>query len=106
MKSTRKVGTGYWDNKTNQLDFLERLSKELNFKKLNDWCFITNRLIINKGGSGLLKKYKNSVFCLISSVYSEHIWIQDCFRPLLPNVEHGHWKNKHNQTLALVEICC
>ena len=47
----------YWESKENISNFLSKLEKKLNFKKNEDWNFLTKKHIRDNGGSGLLKKY-------------------------------------------------
>jgi hypothetical protein len=61
----------YWENKDNQRNFLEGLSKELGLKDFTDWNSLTESHFIENGGAQLLKRYGGSISQLMSSVLME-----------------------------------
>jgi len=79
-KFSQNVPSNYWNNKNNQLKFLNELGKQLGFNQMNDWYNITVKDIKENGGSGLLNKYGNSPSKLIMTIYSNHEWKQSNFK--------------------------
>jgi hypothetical protein len=71
------IGHGYWDKNYNRKDFLDNLGKQLGYKKMEDWYYITRRQIIMNGGYGVLRKYDNLPSTLVTSVYQNHKWNQE-----------------------------
>lgn len=65
---------GYWNSEENQKDFLDWLGKKLGFVKVEDWYTITGKEIKEKGGSGLIRKYRESPFKLLQAIYPQHSW--------------------------------
>jgi hypothetical protein len=51
---------GYWNDKVNQKDFLDRLAIKLNIQKPEDWIKVSTKLVLNEGGH-FLKKYDGSL---------------------------------------------
>eukprot|EP01118_Nematostelium_gracile_P008337 TRINITY_DN2763_c0_g1_i1.p1 TRINITY_DN2763_c0_g1~~TRINITY_DN2763_c0_g1_i1.p1 ORF type:complete len:389 (+),score=75.72 TRINITY_DN2763_c0_g1_i1:90-1256(+) len=67
--------TGVWDNLQLQKDFMNNvLGKELNIKTMDDWYDVGVAQIRAKGGGGLLRRYYNSPFLMITSVLKDHPW--------------------------------
>jgi hypothetical protein len=53
------VSRGFWQDTSNQVQFLETLRDTLNLQNEKNWIqYITSRDIINNGGSGLLAHFK------------------------------------------------
>jgi hypothetical protein len=52
IKSTfNKAPNGYWNNKDNQIEFMNELGIKLELKQLDDWYNISNMDIICYGGN-------------------------------------------------------
>lgn len=66
---------GYWEKKSNQRKFLEKLAKSLNISKSSDWGKITVSRISEHGGGYLLKLYDKSVLKLLRGIYpGSYLW--------------------------------
>ena len=48
---------GYWENQENIQKFLDELKEKLDLKTPNDWDLITQKVIKDNGGRGILDKY-------------------------------------------------
>ena len=66
---------GTWDDIENHIKYAKWLGETLGYKNTDDWYQITQRLIVNNDGSGLLQsKYKGSPKLFVMSVYPEYNW--------------------------------
>eukprot|EP01114_Cavostelium_apophysatum_P005469 TRINITY_DN1649_c1_g3_i2.p1 TRINITY_DN1649_c1_g3~~TRINITY_DN1649_c1_g3_i2.p1 ORF type:complete len:946 (+),score=191.78 TRINITY_DN1649_c1_g3_i2:116-2953(+) len=65
----KRVPYGYWTNPVNQKKFLDQIAKELKVSTTSDWKKISKRDIIERGGSGLLTQYGDSLNDAISEIY-------------------------------------
>src|SRR5687768_4229804 len=54
---------------SNQREFFENLKKKLNILTDDDWYKITYKGICNYGGGGLLKRYSDSPYNALKSIY-------------------------------------
>ena len=52
-----KKETGFWEDKTNIQDFLNKLKVKLNLNTIDDWNTLTQRQVIENGGFSLLTRY-------------------------------------------------
>lgn len=82
-----------WDEYEYQLEYIEWLGKQLGFSKLNDWYNINGQVFKENYGSGLIIKYNDSPYQLLSSVYPEYEWLFWKFTRS-PN---NNWNIKENQ---------
>jgi hypothetical protein len=73
-KFKQGVASGYWDNLQNQRKFLDAVGKELNFQRLDDWYRIDAKVLMEKGGTMVLKIHKDSPFQMLKSVIPEYPW--------------------------------
>lgn len=73
-KFEQSVPVHFWDQKDHQRQFMNWLGNELGFKEMQDWYRVTWKDIQEKGGSGLLDKYRGSPSQLVQTVYPEHVW--------------------------------
>ena len=65
----------YFENITNQQQFMDQLFINLNLKTLDDWKFIANRTLFNvTKGKPLLDYYSNNINNLLSSIYPNYPW--------------------------------
>jgi hypothetical protein len=86
----------YWDNKTNQKNFLILLGKGLKLKNMDGWYEVTKKQILGKkGGASLMKKYGDSPAKLIISNFSDHSWNISKFNT--HKIKKGYWDIKDNQ---------
>jgi len=81
------VPMGFWNKKSNQKEFMDCLGKQLGFVELEDWYQITQKVLCENGGAGLLAKYERSPSLLLRSVYEGHRWLLWRFK----NVARGIW---------------
>ena len=89
----KKLPRGYWKQEKNRRSFMDLLGKQLGFKTMEDWYKITQKDIIEYGGSQLLDQYSCSPSKIVQDVYSEHTWL--CWK--FEIVPKGFWSDKKNQ---------
>lgn len=91
--------TNFWKDHHNQIAFFDSLAKEHNITKPDEWSKIRIKDILNKGGSGLIKKHNNSLFASLEAVYHQISWDRDWFSYLPKEKRYppNYWKNKSNQ---------
>eukprot|EP01118_Nematostelium_gracile_P007447 TRINITY_DN2432_c0_g2_i1.p1 TRINITY_DN2432_c0_g2~~TRINITY_DN2432_c0_g2_i1.p1 ORF type:complete len:326 (+),score=60.54 TRINITY_DN2432_c0_g2_i1:44-1021(+) len=63
-----------WSTIQSHKMFLDRLAKQLNITKMEDWYNIGKAQILAHGGGGLLNRYHNSPSKMIISLFPNHIW--------------------------------
>ena len=68
----RSQSKGFWEDKTNQRNFMDFLAKELQLEKHNDWYKIKAKEICDYGGRTLLCKYNHSRSRLLKELYPDH----------------------------------
>jgi len=51
---------GYWDEKSNQKEYIDWLGRKLGFQKTEDWYRVKRRDFMDNGGSILLSRFNNS----------------------------------------------
>ena len=90
---------GFWKNKENILNFLEKIKTKYNLKTPEDWNLITQKQIILNGGSTLFETY--SLFDLKCFACPEGKLIFTKFKPYKPI---SYWDNKENILQFLNEI--
>src|SRR4051794_34344339 len=76
----------------NPKEFLDWIVQKLGFKSITDWYKIKYKDINKYGGSKLLFSHNNSIFELISSVYSDHNWKGNMFQ-----LSKDHWSKSDNE---------
>jgi hypothetical protein len=84
---------------------MDELAQKLHISKLDDWYGITNAMVKEHKGSGLLNCYNGSlrtgkIVCLtiltslaLATIYPEHSWNTSKFTQL----PQGYWKDIHHQ---------
>jgi len=66
----------------NQKPFFDWLGVHSGFNSMDDWYSVSVEDILDNGGRGLLNGYySGSPFLALSSVYPEHKWRTDMFKP-------------------------
>ena len=90
-KSIKPKEPGYWDNKSNILEFLGKLQKKYNLTSVHDWNSISRKHIQDNGGGALLKQY--SMYDLKCFGYPDGKFIFEKSKPYKPS---GYWDNKNN----------
>jgi hypothetical protein len=88
-----KKDGGAWSDMITQRTFLDNLGKKLNFKHSEDWYNVTQRSIRKHGGRALLKRYGDSPYKLLQSIYSENEWIPWKFHKIPAN----YWESLENR---------
>eukprot|EP01125_Pyxidicula_operculata_P009004 TRINITY_DN2973_c0_g1_i1.p1 TRINITY_DN2973_c0_g1~~TRINITY_DN2973_c0_g1_i1.p1 ORF type:complete len:519 (+),score=100.26 TRINITY_DN2973_c0_g1_i1:46-1602(+) len=88
-----KVPIAYWDDKKNQMEYIQWLREELNLKNEDDMYTLSFQTINKFCGGGLLSKYKNSIISLLNGVYPEHKWYPWMFS----KVPSTYWRTESNQ---------
>jgi hypothetical protein len=63
---------GCWDLKKNQLKYMEYLKHIMGYSEITDWYRIRKTDFEKHFGRGLLSKYNNSPFQVVSSLYPEY----------------------------------
>jgi hypothetical protein len=99
-KFSERVRAGYWNELHHQRKFLNWLGLQLDFDHMDDWYKVTQKQIINNGGSGLLFKYNDSPSKLITSVFHDYPWDESRFtrRNI---IFAGHWDSADNRIAFL-----
>ena len=69
-----KKTKNFWEFKKNRTNFLERIYEKFELNSLDDWYNIKQEIIKENGGSGLLKKFKGSLFKALKMDYPNYIW--------------------------------
>jgi hypothetical protein len=65
--------TAFWENRTNQREFMEWLGKELCFKKPADWYSLSGTTVRERGGDTLLcGTFRGSVISAVHSIFPEY----------------------------------
>ncbi len=67
-----RVATGHWNTTANQRTFMDNLAKKLNITDQEGWYKITVRSLRSNDAGGLLKRYNDSPFKLLSKLYTEY----------------------------------
>jgi hypothetical protein len=73
-----RLPNGYWEEMSNQRDFLDSLGKRLGFQQMEEWYKVTQRDIDAKG-CGLIRRYGDSPAKLLQAVYPEYPWVSHRF---------------------------
>ena len=65
----------YWDNKENQIKYMEWVREQLHYKEMNDWYKIQRKDLLVLGGGRLLDRYNDSPYLLLSNIYPDYPWL-------------------------------
>jgi len=83
-----------------QKAFLDEMGRNLGVEGRAGWYKVTNKLLVDNGGSGLLKRYHGSLQKILSAVYSDFVW-----DPLkFPKAPQNYWSSLDNQRAFLEGI--
>ena len=86
-----RVPNNYWQNKENQVRFMDNLRKNLNLKNVQELKNIPISLIHINGGHRLLRHY-SSYHQLLSTIYPNEQW-----DPLdFAHISRNYWNNSEN----------
>ena len=119
IQQTSRAPAGFWQNKENQKQMIERVGKELGVKevcllalpssefdsdsieKLSDWYSIPKRRVMDRGGFGPFI-YHKSMADVLTSLYPEYPWEVDKF---VINIRHpeGYWDREMQQFIINAE---
>ena len=83
----------YWDEKENHIKFAIWLGEKLGYTKMEDWYQITQIVIYENGGGGLLqRKYKKSPLMFLKGVFPDIEWLPWVFGV----TSTGYWDDIEN----------
>jgi len=91
-----RVPKGFFKNINNQKKYMNWLSKQLGYTKIEDWYKITTKDFKNNNGSYLTTKYKGFKN-LIKSIFNNYNWLDWKFNVTVV----GFWKNLDNQKIFM-----
>ncbi len=72
VTTSRRFPAHYWDEKKNQVAFVESMAKKLNVTTKEGWYKVTAHQFTACGGGRLLFKHGGSMIRMLSYVYSEY----------------------------------
>lgn len=87
-----KTPNSFWKDRKNQLKYVKWLGEKLGYIHREDWYNITQNLIQEYHGSGLLQLFKNSPILLVRNIFSEFEWFEWKFVQTSKNF----WTDKNN----------
>ena len=93
IKSRKR--TGFWDNLSNQRQFMENLQHKLNLTSINDLIHVNPHEFRKYKGKILYEKYKD-YFTLLTTIFPEHQWNKDEIKHQKPR---GYWRKRSNQKI-------
>eukprot|EP01118_Nematostelium_gracile_P009096 TRINITY_DN3048_c0_g2_i1.p1 TRINITY_DN3048_c0_g2~~TRINITY_DN3048_c0_g2_i1.p1 ORF type:complete len:398 (-),score=57.98 TRINITY_DN3048_c0_g2_i1:17-1066(-) len=70
----RFLRRGTWDDIELQKETLNRIAKQLNIQKMEDWYHVTSEQICKKGAAGLIARYDGSPLRMVTSLFPNHDW--------------------------------
>jgi very-short-patch-repair endonuclease len=84
---------GFWENKDNQIKYMEWLFNKLEYKKMEDWYKLTEDLLRANYGRGLLDNYNDFTYNIVSNIFDTYEWLPWKF----DRAYRGFWKDLNNQ---------
>jgi hypothetical protein len=75
-KSSVSKPSGYWNSKSNQLQYLHWLQSELEISNYEDWYSIRTKQIKDLGGHQFLRKNDNSISYYLSMIGNPGFFIK------------------------------
>src|SRR4051812_14497090 len=87
------VPRGYWDITSNRRKYFDWLAVQLNYSGMEDWYKLTNKMVHQNHGSGLLLRYKDSHISALVDLYPEHYFFPWKFS----SVRNGYWDDRANR---------
>lgn len=88
-----KVPKNYWVSLDNQRCFIETEAKRLGFEKYEGFYKFTGKIIADCGAYGAIKKYKESIFFMLKTLYPEYNWLPWKFVQVPTSFK---WKKQEN----------
>lgn len=64
---------GFWLNRENAKNFMEKIAKTLGVQKPSDWGRVTLDQIRKQGGASIVSVYRGSLFRLVRNVYKGNL---------------------------------
>ena len=84
---------GFWKDVKNHKRYIKWLGEKLEYKEPEDWYQITNKLINDNSGCGLIKNYyKSNIKLFMKAMFPNYEW----FEWLFSDVGHNFWKDVKN----------
>jgi len=74
IQAPKSTEPGYWDDRQHQLNFMNRVQRDLKIKQLDDWYNVKRADLTKKGGALVVSKYGNSLVRCLMSLYPDHPW--------------------------------
>ena len=100
-----KIPKNHFDKISNQKEYLDTITKQLNIQNDDDWSSIYESHIRSfSGGNQLLSLYNNNLYTLLSSLYPNKNW--DFFSKLDASKpsNNAYWDNLDNQRKLMDSI--
>ncbi len=80
----------YWDDMSNQRNFMDELAEKLGITNVDGWYKITATTVQQHGGASLLKQYyDNSLSKCLTSVYPEYQYSN--YNTMKGQIVEIHW---------------
>ena len=83
----------FWSDSKNHKKFAKWLGETLNYKNLEDWYQITQNLVYDNYGSGLLHNYSGSISLFLKKIFPEYEWFEWKFK----KTPSGFWLHIENR---------
>ena len=88
-QNVKQKPSGYWDIQENIKDFLSKLQEKLNLTSAEDWNLLTQKQIVENGGSSLLKTYSMFEIKCFGFPDGKSLFSQ-------PKKSQKYWENQEN----------
>jgi very-short-patch-repair endonuclease len=82
----------FWHDTDNHKEYAAWLMDELKYTKIEDWYNVTQNIIKNNYGSGMLEYYQGSPIQFLRAVYPNHEWLEWKFGMS----SNGFWQDTDN----------
>jgi len=83
----------HWQDMKNQRQFFDNFAKKNGITHPSDWKHVTQKQVIQQGGSLILQQYP-SLISALEAIYPEYEWNVTVSRARIPQ---KHWNDKENQ---------
>jgi hypothetical protein len=88
----RRMAKGHWEDVSNVRTFLEDVASRLEIETPEDWRAVRLEEVVELGGAGMLKQYKDSLFSALEHAYGDEVQAFLC-RPSIPQ---RFWQSSDN----------
>ena len=94
----KRVPRGYWDDSDNHGRYAKWLATELQLVEPQDWYQLTQKVMMQNSGGGLLDLYNGSPQQFVEQVVKAHLHPDHEWIPWLfdGDVPHGFWEDRDN----------